>query len=155
MKPATLLLLLAAVLFASAAVQADDIPATPNHPAWNAECASCHVAYPPALLTAADWRTVMSGLDRHYGSDASLDDKTRSDITRFLESHAGKSQRLAAKDGRITGTAWFRHEHDEVPARVWRTGVKSPAQCQACHTGAAQGRYGEDEIRLPRVTASR
>jgi cytochrome c2 len=63
--------------------------------------------------------------------------------------------RLAAKDGRITTTAWFRHEHDEVPARAWRTGVKSAAQCQACHTGAAEGRYAESEIRLPRATASR
>lgn len=149
------LISLAAVLFATATVQADDIPAIPNHPVWNAECGSCHVAYPPALLTAAGWRTVMSGLDRHFGSDASLDDKTRADITRFLESHAGQSPRVAAKDGRITGTAWFRHEHDEVPARVWRAGVKSPAQCEACHTGAAKGRYGEDEIRIPRATASR
>ncbi len=155
MNIAQTLISLAAVLFATATVRADDIPATPKHPAWSSECASCHVAYPPALLTAAGWRTVMSGLDKHYGSDASLDDKTRADITRFLESHAGKSARVASKDGRITGTAWFRHEHDEVPARVWRAGVKSPAQCEACHTGAAQGRYSENEIRIPRVTASR
>lgn len=155
MKLARIFISLAAVLFATATARADDIPATPKHPAWSAECASCHVAYPPALLTAAGWRTIMSGLDKHYGSDASLDDKTRADITRFLESHAGKSARVASKDGRITGTAWFRHEHDEVPARVWRTGVKSPSQCEACHTGAAQGRYGENEIRIPRVTASR
>jgi hypothetical protein len=149
------LISLAAVLFATATAQADDIPAAPKHPAWSGECGSCHVAYPPALLSAAGWRTVMSGLDKHYGSDASLDDKTRADITRFLENHAGQSPRVASKDGRITGTAWFRHEHDEVPARVWRAGVKSPAQCEACHTGAAKGRFDEDEIRIPRVTASR
>jgi hypothetical protein len=155
MNPTHTLVSLAALLIASATVQADDIPVAPKHPAWNSECGSCHVAYPPALLTASGWRTVMSGLDRHFGSDASLDDKTRADITRFLESQAGKSARIASKDGRITGTVWFRHEHDEIPARVWRTGVKSPAQCQACHTGAGKGRYGEDEIRMPRVTASR
>jgi len=149
------LISLATVLFASATVLANDIPATPNHTAWRSECGSCHVAYPPSLLTVSGWRTVMSGLDKHFGSDASLDDKTRADITRFLESHAVASPRLASKDGRITGTAWFRHEHDEVPARVWRAGVKSPAQCEACHTGAAKGRYGEDEIRMPRVAASR
>lgn len=134
---------------------ADDLPAAPKQAAWQAECGSCHVAYPPALLDAAGWRTVMAGLERHFGSDASLDAKTRDEIGQFLQRHAGKSARLAAPDGRLTGTAWFRHEHEEVPARVWRTEVKSPAQCQACHTGAVQGRYGEGEIRLPRVTVNR
>jgi hypothetical protein len=149
------LISLAAILFTTTAALADDIPATPNHPAWRSECGSCHVAYPPILLTAASWRTIMSGLDKHFGSDASLDEKARADIAGFLESHAGKSPSLAARDGRISGTTWFRHQHDEVPARVWRTSVKSPSQCEACHTGAAKGRYGEGEIRIPRVTASR
>ena len=143
------------VVSASPAARADEMPVPPRHAAWQAECGSCHVAYPPALLDAAGWRTVMAGLDRHFGSDASLDDKTRADIGAFLARHAGRSSRLASQDGRLTATAWFRHEHDEVPSQVWRTGVKSPAQCQACHTGAGQGRYGEREIRLPRATVQR
>ena len=143
------------VVSASPAARADEIPVPPRHAAWQAECGSCHVAYPPALLDAAGWRSVMAGLDRHFGSDASLDDKTRADIGAFLARHAGRSSRLASQDGRLTATAWFRHEHDEVPSQVWRTGVKSPAQCQACHTGAGQGRYGEREIRLPRATVQR
>ena len=143
------------VVSAASAARAGDIPVPPRHAAWQAECGSCHVAYPPALLDAAGWRTVMAGLDRHFGSDASLDDKTRADIGAFLARHAGRTSRLASPDGRLSATAWFRHEHDEVPARVWRDGVKSPAQCQACHTGAAQGRYGEGEIRLPRASAQR
>ena len=155
MKFTHALIALACVLFTSAAVLADDLPATPNHPAWRSECGSCHVAYPPALLTASGWRMVMAGLDKHFGSDASLDDKTRKDIARFLESHAAASPRHAAKEGRITGTAWFRQEHGEVPGQVWRTGVKSPAQCEACHSGAMNGRFGEGEIRMPRVAASR
>ena len=149
------LLACAAALSLSAPALADDLPPAPRHPLWQAECGSCHVAYPPALLDAAGWRGVMAGLDRHFGSDASLDEKARAEIARFLESHAGRSPRLASKDGRVSGTAWFRHEHDEVPARVWRAGVKSPAQCQACHPGADQGRYAEREIRLPRVAAGR
>lgn len=146
---------LAMALFTSTVVLADDIPSTPNHPAWHAECASCHVAYPPALLTAAGWRTVMSGLDKHFGSDASLDDKTRADITAFLVRHAGRSPRLASQGGRLTETAWFRHEHDEVPAQVWRSSVKSPAECQACHTGADKGSFREREIRMPSAQTSR
>ncbi len=37
------------------------------------ESPACHTAYPPGLLPAASWRRIMGGLDRHYGSDASLE----------------------------------------------------------------------------------
>ena len=62
----------------SATAQADrgrqmplDVPA-----AYTLECASCHTAYPPGMLPARSWERLMAGLDRHYGSDASLDAKT-------------------------------------------------------------------------------
>jgi hypothetical protein len=127
-----------------------DMPTAPGNPVWRSECGSCHVAYPPGLLTAPDWRRIMAGLERHFGSDASLDDKTRRQILAFLEHHASRSGRHASPDGRITTTAWFRSEHRELPASVWRGGrVKSAARCEACHAGAAEGRYGEREIRLP------
>ncbi|MGZ8268326.1 MAG: diheme cytochrome c, partial [Burkholderiales bacterium] len=38
---------------------------------WKAECSSCHVAYPPKLLSAQTWRRLMGGLDKHFGTDAS------------------------------------------------------------------------------------
>lgn len=155
MKMHRTLVCLATALFAAATVQADDLPPTPRYPLWLNECGGCHVAYPPALLTAPAWRTVMAGLDRHFGSDASLDETTRADLTRFLETHAARSPRLAARDGRITGTAWFRHEHDELPARMRTAGVKSMAQCEACHAGAARGDYDEDRVRVPGYRASR
>ena len=40
--------------------------------AWKAECGSCHAAYPPGLLPAPSWRAVMAGLDRHFGTDATI-----------------------------------------------------------------------------------
>ena len=45
-------------------------------PAYVQECGSCHAAYPPGMLPARSWQRVMGGLDRHYGSDASLDAPT-------------------------------------------------------------------------------
>ncbi|MEY3427514.1 MAG: hypothetical protein RIS60_866, partial [Pseudomonadota bacterium] len=42
-------------------------------PAYKAECASCHMAYPPAMLSKSSWQRIMGGLDKHYGTDASLD----------------------------------------------------------------------------------
>jgi Dihaem cytochrome c len=124
--------------------------ATPGNALWRTECGSCHVACPPGLLTAPGWRRLMSGLERHFGADASLDDGTRLEIQAFPERHAARSGRNASPDGRITHTAWFRQEHGEVPASAWRGGpVSSAARCEACHAGAAEGRYGEGEIRLP------
>ena len=52
---------------------------------------------------------------------------------------------------RITETGWFRHEHDEVPAGIWkRPAVKSAANCAACHTRADAGDFSERNIRIPR-----
>ena len=46
----------------------------PTPPAvYTQECGSCHLAFPSNLLPKASWQRVMNGLDKHYGSDASLD----------------------------------------------------------------------------------
>ena len=131
-------------------------------PAWQAECGSCHVAFPPGLLPAADWQRIMGTLDRHYGVDASLDAPTGKRITEFLVRHAGSANYsrgdTAPKPGavtaplpRLTLTPWFQREHREVPAALWRDPrVKSAANCAACHTQAAQGDYRERNIRIPR-----
>jgi nitrate/TMAO reductase-like tetraheme cytochrome c subunit len=52
---------------------------------------------------------------------------------------------------RITETRWFKHEHDEVSDRTWRNlKVKSASNCGACHAFAAQGKFNERDIRVPR-----
>ena len=51
---------------------------------WQQECASCHMAFPPGLLPAASWKKMMSGLDQHFGADASI--KSRSNC---MACHAG------------------------------------------------------------------
>jgi hypothetical protein len=125
--------------------------AVPLLPQYKAECGSCHVAFPPALLSKADWRKTLAGLDRHFGTDASLDAASRAILQPYLEGRAGP--RLApgaAAEPRMTTTAWFKREHGEVPARVWNDArIKSAANCAACHQGAEQGRYDEAEIVLP------
>lgn len=120
---------------------------------WKEECGSCHIAYPPQLLPATAWRRVMAGLDRHFGSDASLDAASAAQITAFLERNAGKSRGASgdAKSLRITDTLWFAYKHDEVPAQVWNNPrVKSAANCAACHMGAERGDFDEDAVRIPR-----
>lgn len=126
---------------------------TPLSPEYKAECGSCHVAFPPRLLPQADWRKTLARLERHFGTDASVDGKTLAKIQTYLDQNAGRRgspQNVA--EPRISTTSWFQREHHEVPAPVWKDSrVKSPANCVACHTGAEQGRYSEREIRIPGI----
>ena len=117
--------------------------ASPPNERWKAECGSCHVAYPPKLLPADGWRRVMAGLDRHFGTDASLDAAAGAEIGAFLVSYAasGRRARGAAGKLRITETAWFAREH---------RGVRASPDCAACHTGAEQGDFRERNVRIPR-----
>ncbi len=121
--------------------------------AYKQECSACHTAYSPAMLPAASWQRIMSGLERHYGVDASLDSKTVTEVSQWLSAHAGTSRKVttAPPQDRITRSAWFERKHREVSDGVWkRASVRSPAQCAACHTRADQGDYDEDHVRIPR-----
>lgn len=130
---------------------ADSRVSTARNATWQAECGSCHVAYPPSLLPAESWRAVMAGLDKHFGVDASVDAKTAAEIGAFLERNAGRGRSATKPVLRITETAWFRHEHDEIGAAVWKSPkVKSPSNCAACHHGAEQGNFSEHDVRVPR-----
>jgi len=132
---------------------ADRLPLPADTPAsYTAECGSCHLAYPPALLAASDWQRLMAGLNDHFGTDAAVDGKKGAEIKSFLERHAGNAAKLgnAGNPPRITTTARFVRKHDEVPAKLWRDPrVKLAANCEACHRGAANGNYSEHDIALP------
>jgi hypothetical protein len=122
-------------------------------PAYSQECASCHLAYPPALLPAATWQRLMQNLPRHFGTDASLDAPRTQQISAWLQSHAGSGRRAqeAPPEDRVTRAAWFVRKHREVAAEVWkRPAVRSASQCGACHPAAAEGRFSEHDIRIPR-----
>ncbi|MDI6750543.1 MAG: diheme cytochrome c [Rhodocyclaceae bacterium] len=126
-------------------------------PAFQAECGSCHLAFPPQLLTGDDWHRVMASLDKHYGDNASLDEPTRRTIEAFLVRNAGSPSKVGvsqtARSGeppRLTATPWFQRKHREVSRSDWaHPKVKTPANCAACHTQAAQGSYREREIVMP------
>jgi len=127
---------------------------TATNPTWKTECGSCHVPYPPALLPAASWRAIMTNLNRHFGTDASLEPQNAAEITTFLVQHAGRDRGSPPGQPilRITETAWFKHEHEEkLPAAIWsHPAVKSPSNSGTCHTKAADGDYGEATLRVPR-----
>lgn len=133
------------------------------HKAWQQECASCHIAYAPSMLPKASWQRIMSGLDQHFGENASLDPATQADILRFLEANAADAattrmgrrvmQGLDAKAAplRITETRWFVRKHDEISRTTWaRKSIGSASNCAACHRQAEQGVFDEDSVRIPK-----
>ncbi len=117
------------------------------------ECSSCHIAYSPGLLPAESWRKVMAGLDKHFGTDASLTDQENKEITAFLVNNASNRWSAPTAPLRITETAWFKRKHDghEISPDVWkRPSVKSRANCAACHPQADRGDFEEDNVRIPK-----
>ncbi|WP_119964471.1 diheme cytochrome c [Simplicispira lacusdiani] len=150
--PAIALLALAAVPMW---VHADsrEMPASAMPPAYVQECGSCHMAFPPGMLPARSWTRLMAGLDKHYGTDAALDEPTRRAIDAWLQAHAGTSKRVREEppQDRITRSAWFERKHREVAPEVWkRPAVNSRAHCSACHTRADQGDFDDDRVRIPK-----
>lgn len=150
-----LVLVLAASLggvAANAAGSKDLLPPTISEK-YRSECASCHLAYPPALLPVATWRRLLSTLESHYGADASLEPAEVLEISKWLEPLAGsyKKVREEPAEDRITKSAWFVREHRKIDAEVWlRPSVKSAANCAACHTTAEEGNYNDKFVRIPK-----
>lgn len=60
----------------------------PANATYKRECSSCHNLYSPKHLRALSWRKVMSHLDKHYGTDASVSDQDAKEITDYLVHHA-------------------------------------------------------------------
>ncbi len=124
-----------------------------DSPAYIQECASCHVAYPPQLLSQSSWQAVMGGLDRHFGTDASVEPAQRAQILAFLTTNAGTRDTSANGKPllRVSETPWFRKEHrKEIAAgSARRDDVKSIANCGACHRQAEQFDYAKASLQVP------
>jgi nitrate/TMAO reductase-like tetraheme cytochrome c subunit len=149
-------LLPALLLLIAVSAQADSYR-LPKNAAFEEECGSCHLAFPPQMLHADSWRAMMGDLSRHFGSDASIDEKRRAAITDFLVANAGGRKTGDTRDAqgkpllRISQTARFERKHSEIGPATWkRPSIKSPANCAACHPRAAAGEYSDHAIVIPR-----
>lgn len=141
-------------LLAAPLAQADDI-AMPRTvlPRYNQECAACHMAYPPGLLPGVSWQRIMSGLDKHYGTDAALDAASVQQIGTWLQTNAGTYKRVREEppNDRITQSNWFARKHRKLAPEVWkRASIKSAANCMACHAGADKGAFDDDNVHIPK-----
>jgi hypothetical protein len=136
-------ILITALLFTAGVTMADELDAVPpvTNAATRKECGECHMAFQPALLPATSWNRIMDTLDQHFGENASLAPDIAAEIRAYLTANAGRGDPARL---RITEQRWWRHEHDFRPAAWQRPEVRSPANCEACHPGAAQGLYEGD-----------
>jgi hypothetical protein len=131
MKFARLLMLMLAW---NGALAAEDVWVTNEaSPVWQNECGSCHMAFPPALLTQGNWQQMMQGLDQHFGINASLDAKTRDEIAAFLVRNSGTNWNRSAESLRITQTGYFVKRHISGIQMLDKGRIKSLADCLACH----------------------
>lgn len=124
-----------------------------SHAQWAAECGSCHLAFPPGLLPAASWKKVMTGLDKHFDTDASLSPADNQAITDYLVKHASNRWTANTAPLKITDGEWFKTKHraSEIDPAVWkRASVKSPSNCIACHRAADKGEFDDDTVRIPK-----
>ena len=147
--------LLAIILFTGSLTSAvADRPLLPANvlQAYKNECASCHIAYPPAMLPSSSWQRIMDNLGRHYGADASLDVTTERHISNWLRGQSGTYKQVEATSpgDRLTTTKWFEKKHRKIQDTVWaRKSINGKAQCQACHQDAIIGNFEDERVRIP------
>jgi len=130
---------------------------------YQKECGACHFAYPAALLPERSWNKLMNNLAQHFDENAELDPKVAQEISSYLQANAAEHStdrsaykfiRSIAKNStptRISDVPYFKHEHNEIPARMLNNNpkVSSLSQCNVCHTKAEMGDYDEDNIHIP------
>ena len=131
-------------------------PASPSPAAvYQEECGSCHLAYPARFLSSSSWAALLDGLTRHFGQNARVDEPTLATLRAYL-ADGGRKHATNDTGGapalRITQTRWFLNEHRGMDKRnVWHLpSVRTPANCAACHMEAAQGKFGEHGVRVPK-----
>ena len=127
------------------------------------ECSACHFAYQPGLLPSNAWNKMMSNLENHFGTDASLDDTDLKTLTKYLNDNSAekfmnykRSSRIvkSIRGGKIpdsiSQTPYMIKKHDEIrPSLITQKEVKGIFNCVACHTSADKGIYSERDINIP------
>jgi len=107
------------------------------------ECGACHMVYPAKLLGAKSWEKLISGLDNHFGEDASLEKSAETHIKNYLMINAGRHSETPL---RITNLRWFKREHTNRgnwKKYLIRKNINSSSNCIACHKAAEKGVFDD------------
>jgi len=150
-----IVLSLLAVILAAVSADGDERVAPVSDPVVKKECGGCHMVFPPQFLPKRSWQRIVDTLSDHFGENASLGQTQRKAVLDYLVANAADGPN-AGREGRkfaasippahtplrITETGRWVKEHRKVGPDKWTSpGVKSKANCVACHKGAEQGVY--------------
>ena len=124
------------------------------------ECGACHWPFHPSLLPRASWTKIMAKLEDHFGEDASLPEKAKTEIAAYLDANAAETadtepanvfRRVSDQEPtRITKTRFWTRTHDHVPDALFASpDIKTRANCAACHRDALTGRFDDQAIDIP------
>lgn len=125
--------------------------------AYAKECGACHIPYPAQYLPKRSWERILGSLDKHFGENATLSPKALQPIKAYLDSHAADSASgnpRIMRDVAVNNTPlrivempfWIHIHHRMIERKAFDAPkVKSAGNCGACHRGAANGQFGDDD----------
>ena len=134
-----------------------------NNQLYIKECGSCHFPYQAGLLPANAWNKMMTNLENHFNSDASLNEADLQTLTKYLNDNSAeknmqykRSNRIVSSLGKnqipdsISTTPYMIKKHEDIKKNlISQNEVKGLFNCIACHKTADKGIYGERDINIP------
>ena len=134
-----------------------------NNQLYIKECGSCHFPYQAGLLPANAWNKMMTNLENHFNSDASLNEADLQTLTKYLNDNSAEKNMQYKRSNRIVSsllpgqeadsistTPYMVQKHREIRKDlITQPDVKGLFNCMACHTTADKGIYSERAINIP------
>jgi hypothetical protein len=134
-----------------------------NNQLYIKECGSCHFPYQAGLLPANAWNKMMTNLENHFNSDASLNEADLQTLTKYLNDNSAEKNMQYKRSNRIVSslaknqipdsistTPYMIKKHEDIRKDlITQNEVKGLFNCIACHKTADKGIYGERDINIP------
>ena len=134
-----------------------------NNQLYIKECGSCHFAYQPGLLPSNSWNKIISNLENHFNSDASLTADNLVTLSKYLNDNSAEKNMQYKRSNKIVSslasgqipdsistTPYMIKKHREIRKDlITQPEVKGLFNCMACHKTADKGLYGERDIKIP------
>ena len=134
-----------------------------NNQLYIKECGSCHFPYQAGLLPSNAWNKMMTNLENHFNSDASLNEADLQTLTKYLNDNSAEKNMQYKRSSRIVSslaknqipdsistTPYMIKKHEDIRKDlITQNEVKGLFNCIACHKTADKGIYGERDINIP------
>ena len=134
-----------------------------NNQLYIKECGSCHFPYQAGLLPANAWNKMMTNLENHFNSDASLNEADLQTLTKYLNDNSAEKNMQYKRSNKIVSslaknqipdsistTPYMIKKHEDIRKDlITQNEVKGLFNCMACHKTADKGIYGERDINIP------